>query len=380
VKTVIIGTGLAGYSVARELRRLSEEAGLSLITIDDGCFYSKPRISNGFAGNKSAAALRGHAAEAMSKQLGAEIFTHTRVTAIDPDGKTVSTQGQTVHYDKLVLAIGAEPIQVPLKGDAAHEVLSVNNLADYGVLRERLQDGARVTILGAGLIGSEFANDLSSAGFHVTLVDPEKAPLGRLLPDAVGAMMADAFAQHGITMHFGALCESLHHTDTGFLVQLNDGTTFESDLVISAVGLRVNPGLPGLAGIAIDRGIVVNRYLETSQADIYALGDCVEVCGLTLPYVAPIAQCARALARTLAGQPTPVSYAAMPVIVKTPAYPLVICPSMDNEGEWSTERLDRKGAKLLFHGPGRELRGFVLAGDQVIEQRTLAGEVLPWLA
>jgi rubredoxin-NAD+ reductase len=129
------------------------------------------------------------------------------------------------------------------------------------------------------------------------------------------------------------------------------------------------------AGIITQRGIVVNRYLETSVKEIYALGDCAEVEGHVLPYITPLLNCARALAKTLAGVNTAVDYPAMPVVVKTPAHPLVICPPPRGmPGAWSIENNDNN-VKALFYDEKNQIQGFVLTNEAVKERMALAKQV-----
>ena len=163
---IIIGSGLAGYTLAREYRKLDASSPILLITADDGGFYSKPMLSNAFAQRRNAAQLVTQSAAQMAAQLGATILTGTRAVRIDTGVRSVETAGGTFGYSKLVLAAGAQPIKLAIEGNAADEVLSVNHVQDYARFRERIDaagSAARVAILGAGLIGCEFADDLAGA-------------------------------------------------------------------------------------------------------------------------------------------------------------------------------------------------------------------------
>jgi rubredoxin-NAD+ reductase len=161
---VIIGSGLAGYTVAREFRKLDGEAPLVMLSSDHGGFYSKPMLSNAFAQKKDTDALLGKGAVQMAEELNLDIRAHAKVTSIDVTQKQVVVNGETVPYSKLVLAMGADPIRLPLQGDGADGVLSVNDHGDYRRFREAIEGKKNIAILGAGLIGCEFANDLAGAG------------------------------------------------------------------------------------------------------------------------------------------------------------------------------------------------------------------------
>jgi len=372
---VIIGTGLAGYTAAREFRKLDTSVPLHLISRDNGSFYSKPILSNALALKKTPAQIALNTAADMERQLAATVSPHSRVSAIDPVAHHIMVNGETIAYSKLVLAIGADPIRLPLAGDAADGVLSVNDLSDYTQFRQTLDGKRRVVILGAGLIGCEFANDLRSAGIEVDVIDPATQPLGRLLPPQAAHFLRAALETAGVRFHFDTTAQSVAHAAKGIAVELADGTTIETDLVLSAIGLRPRVDLARDAGLTVNRGIVTDALLQTSATDVYALGDCAEVAGFNLPFVMPIMQAARALARTLHGTPTSVVYPAMPVVVKTPACPTVVCPPPPGvEGKWE-EAVAADGVRALFHDSAGTLRGFALVGAATKEKQALTKDI-----
>ncbi len=377
--TVILGTGLAGYTLAREWRKLDAASPLTIVTRDDGSFYSKPVLSNAFAQNKTADQLPLSSAGQMAAQLKATILTRTEVAAIDTAARTVAAGGQMLGYGRLVLACGADPIRVPLDGDAAAEVLSINDLADYTRFRDRVDGRRRIALLGAGLIGCEFANDLRGAGFEVEVIDPALQPLGRLLPPLAAAFLRGALEILGVRFHFGTTVKAVAHTDDGLRVTLDDGDAIDTDVVLSAIGLRPRTALAQAAGLAVNRGIVADALLKTSAPEVYALGDCAEIAGFNLPFVLPIMQAARALAKTLAGTPTAVQYPAMPVVVKTPACPTVVCPPPAGvEGQWQ-EDPTADGVRALFRDPNGKLCGFALVGTATKDKQALTKDIPPLL-
>ena len=145
---VIIGTGIAGYNLAKEFRKQDSETPLNLITADDGRSYYKPMLSSAFTNGKTAETLATASAQQMSEQLNATIHTNTTVTAIDKDTQQIIAAGKSISYSKLVLALGAETIQPPVRGDAAGEILSVNNLDDYAHFRHAVAECTRIAITG----------------------------------------------------------------------------------------------------------------------------------------------------------------------------------------------------------------------------------------
>ena len=376
---VIIGAGLAGYGVARELRKLDKEVPLVLICADSGDFYSKPMLSNALANGKDGASLVNTPAEKMAAQLNLRLISGVRVQGIDRASRRVSWDGGEQTYSRLVLATGADPIRLPLQGDGADSVLSVNDLGDYVRFRDQLAGGRRVAILGGGLIGCEFANDLVKGGYAPTIYDPSPLPLGRLLPPGVASFFRDRLGAAGVTWQLEDSVARVEGGAGAYRLTTAQGKTGAADVVLSAVGLRPRLDLARETGLAVNRGIVVDRYLASSDPNIFALGDGAEVAGLVLPFVLPIMQASRALAATLAGTPTAVTYPAMPVAVKTPACPVVVCPPAPGvQGRWE-EIVDTNGARALFLDGAGGVLGFALAGDRVQEKQALALQVPPVL-
>src|SRR5690606_32551675 len=208
---VIVGTGLAGYGLAREFRKLDTQTPLLLISADDGRSYSKPMLSTAFAKGQDADALVMAEAGAMAEQLNAEIRTHSRVTAIDAQTRRLWLGNETIDYRDLVLALGAECVRVPVDGDATERILSINDLEDSARFRAALAGRQRVLILGAGLIGCEFANDLRLGGFEVDLVGLAEQPMPDLLPAQLGDALSDALRELGVNLYLGRTLASLNH-------------------------------------------------------------------------------------------------------------------------------------------------------------------------
>ena len=377
---VIIGTGLAGYNLAREFRKLDGGTPLLVITADDGRSYSKPMLSTGYAKNKDADGLSMAEPGAMADQLKAEIRTHTRISGIDPGHKRLWIGEEQVRYRDLVLAWGAETVRVPLEGDGSDVVFPINDLEDYARFRAAAAGKRRVLILGAGLIGCEFANDMSLGGFAVDVVAPCEQVMPTLLHPAAATAVQAGLEGLGVRFHLGPVLTRLQRAGEGLEAHLSDGTLIACDLVVSAVGLRPRTDLAAAAGLRIGRGVVVDRELRTSHANIFALGDCAEVDGLNLLYVMPLMTSARALAQTLAGKPTAVAYGPMPITVKTPVCPLVVSPPpLGSEGNWSVEG-QGGDLKVLCHDAQGRLLGYALTGSAVMEKLALNRQLPALLA
>lgn len=376
---VIIGTGLAGYSTARELRKHDADAPLILISADDACSYYKPDLSEALGKGNTPGDLVRQTAGEMAASLNADIRAQTALQSINPAARELRLAGETLRYSSLVLASGAETVNVALVGDGADAVFKVNNLGDYRALRPQLDGAKRVVVMGAGLIGCEFSNDLAGYGIAVDCIDPVDWPLQRFLPQACGTAVRDGLADAGVNWHLGHGIAGVHRDGGGLRVELDDGASLAADVVLSAIGLRPATALARGAGLEVADGVVVDRHLQTSDPHIYALGDCAEVDGLFRPFVAPLMQAARALGKTLAGQPTRVRYPALPVIVKTPACPTIVYPPVSEDGEWVIEG-DAPDLEARYLDSGGQLTGFALTGAATKQRGRLIKASPPMLA
>jgi len=376
---VIIGTGMAGTTLVREMRKQGDSVTIHMITSDDGAVYSKPMLSNALAQGKTPDGLVQKTAAQFGEQQNVTMWTHTRVIAINRRDKTVIVKGpegrDVIGYENLVLATGAHPRPYTAQGAGEETFKTVNSLTDYARWRTDLSAGARVLIVGAGLIGLEFANDLVAQGFHVDVVDPVKIPLGRLLPEALGPVVENALADAGVNFHLGHVIADVVEGPEGNVAHLDDGTPVPFDIALSAIGLIPNVKLAEEIGLKVAQGIVVDRTLRTADANIFALGDCAQTDAGVLPFVLPLMAEARALAQTLTGTDTAIDFPAMPVAVKTPAIPIVVCPpAPGTEGEWVVEGQGTDW-RAVFVTPGGEILGFALTGAETQGRQALAREV-----
>lgn len=376
----IIGAGLAGWTTVREFRKLDTTTPVVLITSDSGDFYAKPSLSNAFAQKRTPEQLVSTPAAKMAETLGVSLRANTRVLQLDPAERTVqvSSDGDvsTLAFSQLVLATGAQPIRAPVQGNATDQIKVVNSLDDFSVFYAALGQGAKtVVLIGAGLIGCEFANDLLQAGHQVHIVDPSPRPLAALLPEAAGLELQHALQSLGAHWHFGRTVQAVDGA-AALTVTLSDGSQIAAAAVLSAIGLRANMQLAADAGLVCERGIVVDAQLQTSAAHIYALGDCAQYASAgqrTLPYVMPIMNAARSLAATLSGQPTPLVFPLMPVSIKTPALPIVVCaPHPATAGGWVADAGDGGQGVWRFMDAAGVQRGFVLTGKQAARRMELS--------
>jgi rubredoxin-NAD+ reductase len=360
---VIVGSGLAGYSVAKELRKLDTAVAITLVSADGCDFYSKPTLSNAFALKRAPATLTTSAARQMSADFRLDIVPHCLVTALNPAAGSLRAGARDIEYSRLVLATGGHPVRPTLPGSGGDRIRSVNHLDDYRTFRAALDSCRRVAVLGAGLVGCEFANDLVTAGFHVDVIDVTPWPLARFWPQPMADVFRERLAAAGVRWHLGRSVERVDASGEGVSILLGDGESISADILLSAVGLSPNVALAEAAGLEVARGIVVDRFLRSSDERIFALGDCAEVEGRLLPFILPIMHGARALAKTLAGAPCPVIYPPMPVVLKTPACPTVFFPAAEwGGGKWHIER-EADGMRGHYRTAEGKLLGAALSGS-----------------
>lgn len=374
---IIIGSGLAGYLFAKEFRKLDITTPLEIITADDGAFYAKPLLSTALMNKKSAKELVIYSADEMASQLRAKIHTATQVERIDPYAQIIITPTKKIEYQKLIIACGSQAVTPSLKGNAIADIYSVNDLAAYGKFQRWINNKKHIAILGAGLVGCEFANDLVDVGFKVEVISPDSYPLAKFVPQRVGYVLQQALSSKGVNWHFKKLTTVVNYDQNRYALTLSDGSTLTVDCVFSAVGIRANCSLARSIGLDCKQGIKVDRHLKTSIENVHALGDCAEVAGKMLQYVAPLLQSARALAGYFIGSKNPVHYPSMPVIVKTPACIIAVCkPPEGIEGEWqySGEGLHQSA---LFYDRQDKLRGFALSGNHVKQRVPLTQQLPP---
>lgn len=366
---VIVGSGLAGYGLARELRKLDAEVGITVLTRDGGEQYAKPNLSAALTAGHDPQRLVQAEAAGVAQKLGITVRAGTPVTGIDPSVQVVHTDAGDVPYRDLVLAVGANPARPPFVTDAAlasGRVRQVNDLEDYRLWRAQLTQTKSVVVIGAGLIGIEFASDLRHAGYAVQVVDFAPQVLGRLLPTTAANFLQARLEASGIRFALGQGVAALTADANEATVTVTDGTQFKADLVLVAIGLAPRLELARDAGILTTRTIPVDALLQTSAAHVYALGDCAEVSGQWLPFVAPLLAGARSLAQTLAGTPTPLVYGPMPVIVKTPACPTIVLPPPAG-AVWTTQDMT-DGVRALAVDDAGLLCGFALLGAAASER------------
>ena len=317
---LIIGSGFAARQLVKNLRKQSADIPLTLIAADSMDEYNKPDLSHVISLGQAADEMTRQTAGDFAEQYQLSLFPNTRITAIDAQAHTVSSGDKQWHYDKLVLATGASSAVPPVPG---HELmLTLNGQQEYRACEARLRDAQRVLIVGGGLIGCELAMDFCRAGKAVTVVDNAASVLASLMPPEVSSRLQHKLTDMGVHLLLNSQLQSLEQRGNTVRATFDRQRTLEADVVVAAAGLRPETALARCAGAEVNRGVKVDRCLQTSQPDIWALGDCAEIDGQLMPYLQPIQLSAMALAKSLLGNATPLNLPPMLVKVKTPALPM----------------------------------------------------------
>ena len=269
-RIVIIGGGAAGFAAAEMLRRRHFPGSIVMLSDDDAAPVDRPNLSKDYLAGKAPeewVPLRG---DAFYAEQNIDLRLRTTVTEIDVRGRKVAlNNGSKVAYDRLLLATGAEPVRLPLPGMDLPHVYTLRTLRDCRAIIARAATARRAVVMGASFIGLEVAASLRARDIEVHVVAPEKRPMERILGPQMGDFVRSLHEEHGVIFHLEDTATAIDARQ----VTLKSGGTINADLVVVGVGVRPRLTLAEKAGLATDRGVMVNAYLETSVPDIFAAGD-----------------------------------------------------------------------------------------------------------
>jgi 3-phenylpropionate/trans-cinnamate dioxygenase ferredoxin reductase component len=270
---VIVGAGLAGAKAAATLREDGFDGRVVLIGDEPELPYERPPLSKGYLlGDSPREAAQVHPGEFYGEH-DVELLSGVVVRELDVDGRrVVLTDDRTLDYDRLLLATGAVPRRPPIDGIDRPGVYVLRTLADSDVLRERLTEGRRVAIIGAGWIGCEVAAAARTRGAEVTVIEQAQTPLEAVLGRELGGFFGDVHRERGVHVMTGARVEQLDGGERVELVRLAEGTTVDCDTVVVGVGVAPDTRLAD-GQLEVDNGIVVDEHLRTSAPDVFAAGD-----------------------------------------------------------------------------------------------------------
>jgi nitrite reductase (NADH) large subunit len=302
-RLVVVGNGMAGVRAIEEL--LDRAPGRYDITVfgsEPHPTYNRIMLSPVLAGEKSFQDIVTHD-RAWYESHGIELHTGTAVTAIDRATQVVVTaDGRRYAYDRLLLATGSNPFIVPVPGRELPGVITFRDMADVDAMLSASRKGTRAVVIGGGLLGLEAANGLLSRGMTVTVVHLMSTVMERQLDESAGFLLKRELEGRGLAVLTEANTEAIVGDGRVEAVRLKDGREIPADIVVMAVGIRPNADLARAAGLEVERGVVVDDRMVTSDAAILAVGECVQHRGQTYGLVAPLYEMAKVVADTLASE------------------------------------------------------------------------------
>ncbi|HEY3031674.1 MAG TPA: FAD-dependent oxidoreductase [Bradyrhizobium sp.] len=269
-KILIVGGGAAGFAAAEMLRRQEYRGSIVMLSNDAAPPVDRPNLSKDYLAGSAPEDWLPLRPDSFYAEAGIELRLNTDATSIDTKARHVTIGGgETISYNRLLLATGAEPVRLPIPGADQPHVHVLRTLADCRAIIEAAKDARRAIVIGASFIGLEAAASLRARDIEVHVVGLEARPMERVLGPEMGDFIRALHEEHGVIFHLGDTVVAID----GRRATLKSGGVLEAELVVVGVGVRPRFTLAEKAGLALDRGIAVNAYLETSVPGIYAAGD-----------------------------------------------------------------------------------------------------------
>jgi NADPH-dependent 2,4-dienoyl-CoA reductase/sulfur reductase-like enzyme/nitrite reductase/ring-hydroxylating ferredoxin subunit len=267
---IIVGGGAAGNSAAETLRAEGYTGVITLISADPAAPYDRPNLSKDYLAGTAPEDWLPLRSPEFYKERGIELLLGRRVTSLDTGKREVILDdGRRISGGAILLATGADPVHLDLPGANLPHVHYLRSLADSRAIIAAAENTRRAVVVGASFIGLEVAASLVTRGLEVHVVAPEAIPMARMLGEELGSFVHTLHEEHGVHFH---LQQTVVAIEAG-AVTLKDGSQIECELVVLGVGVRPSLELAGAAGLKINRGVVVDEFLETSAPGIWAAGD-----------------------------------------------------------------------------------------------------------
>ena len=268
-RIVIVGGGAAGFAAAEMLRRVGYRNSIVMLSGDTALPYDRPNLSKDYLAGTIPFDYVPLRDESFYRDNGIDVRLGSNVADLDVRAREVLlSSGERIAYDRLLLATGAEPVRLAIPGAERPRVYTLRSLADSDAIIEAAKTSARAVVIGASFIGLEVAASLRARELEVHVVAPDKRPMERILGPDMGDFIRALHEEHGVIFHLETKPKAIDQA-----VHLDNGRTIDADFVVVGIGVRPRTELAEKAGLAIDRGVAVDRFLQTSAAGVYAAGD-----------------------------------------------------------------------------------------------------------
>jgi NADPH-dependent 2,4-dienoyl-CoA reductase/sulfur reductase-like enzyme len=271
---VIVGAGLSGASAVEGIRQVDQRGSILLLGAEQDLPYDRPPLSKQlWTGDKTVAEILLHD-ENFYKTNAVDVRLGTEVTQIDAAAHTIrDSHGNTYHYERLLLATGGTPRRLNIPGGDLEAISYYRTLHDYRALRGAAVAGKSVLVIGGGFIGSEMAASLRTNKLAVTMIFPSQWLVSRVFPESLGRYLTEQYRAKGVEVLAGDVPLSIQRDKDQFVTRTRAGREVRTDLLVAGIGIAPNIALAQSAGLSVNDGVIVNEFLQTSAADIYASGD-----------------------------------------------------------------------------------------------------------
>ncbi|MCP4051262.1 MAG: NAD(P)/FAD-dependent oxidoreductase [bacterium] len=285
MRYLIIGNGIAGTNAAKKIRDLDKEASVSVLTDESYPYYTRPKLINYLASKITEDKLFVYKSD-WYRQNNIKLYLNSCITEINRKNKFIlDNKNNKFHYDKMLLAVGSSAAKIPVTGSDNSLVLTLRCLDDARHIIDLIKKRREIIVIGGGLLGLEVADSLKGVAEKVQVIEISDHLLSYQLNEKQGKNLEQKLKHKGIIFYLNEICRNIENYNNKLVVTTENNTTVTGDLIIMSTGIKARKEVASAAGLHTDKGIVVNKYLQTSDESIYAAGDCIQLGGKTWGFV-----------------------------------------------------------------------------------------------
>lgn len=369
----IIGAGLACFNLVKSLRKRKFDGEIIVLAQCNASQYYKPKLSTGFSDAILPFEQITEQQSSWAEKYNVRVFPNVTVTEIINENKCLRSTIGKHYYDKLVLAYGAKPRALKKEMENKVALHDINSLESYNSFFEQtVESKIDPVIVGAGLVGCELSSDLANSGYAPTVISASSYPFGTTFPKPFSEFIKRKLMSAGVTFIDDEKVVDVQLKGADIELKLSSGSTKTTSLAVNCAGLAVDIQLAATAGIDIDQGVLTDDYLRTNIENIFAIGDCAQICGKLHQYIAPIHITSKALASTLLGEMKKVDLTFYPIEVKIQQSPTRFMLKHQPD-KWQTENTeDGMIARAYLE---EKMCGFAVTGDAIEHMNDLVMEM-----